>query len=57
MDGLRYIAKSPPRKWGGFHPEAVKIAKAALWYLNGPRRKQAQRAAQKGEAWARAVMG
>lgn len=33
LSGLRYIANSPPRKWGGFHPEAVKIAKGALWHL------------------------
>lgn len=28
--GLRYIASSPPQEHGGFHPEAVSIAKAAL---------------------------
>jgi hypothetical protein len=30
IDGLKYIANSPSPKNGGFHPEAVKIAKAAL---------------------------
>ena len=28
--GLQYIADSPPREYGGFHPEAVKAAKAGL---------------------------
>ena len=29
IDGLKYIANSPSEK-GGFHPETIKIAKAAL---------------------------
>jgi hypothetical protein len=28
--GLRYIAASPAREHGGFHPEAVRTAKSAL---------------------------
>ncbi len=39
LAGLRYIAASPPREYGGFHPETVKIAKAALWHLRERRRK------------------
>ena len=28
--GLRYIARSPAREHGGFHPETVKIAKQSI---------------------------
>lgn len=28
--GLAYIAQSPPQERGGFHPEAVKIARNAI---------------------------
>lgn len=27
---LRYLANSPPHEHGGFHPEIIKTAKAAL---------------------------
>jgi hypothetical protein len=27
---LKYIAASPPRAYGGFHPQTVAVAKAAL---------------------------
>lgn len=30
---LRYIAKSPPKEWGGFDESLVMVAKSALWYL------------------------
>jgi hypothetical protein len=30
IDGLKYIADSPAKKYGGFHPNAVSVAKAAL---------------------------
>ena len=30
MEGLRYIAESPSREHGGFHPEAIKTAQAAI---------------------------
>jgi hypothetical protein len=36
--GLKYIADSPPREHGGFHPQTVDIAKQALArieYLEG----------------------
>ncbi len=36
IEGLQYIADSPPHKHGGFHPYAVEIAKAALEILNQP---------------------
>lgn len=28
--GLKYIADSPPREYGGFHPSAVAAARSAL---------------------------
>lgn len=37
--GLKYIAESPPHEHGGFHPEAVRIAKAALRLIAMLRRK------------------
>jgi len=30
IDGLKYIAESPSREHGGFHPQTVQIAKDAL---------------------------
>lgn len=33
LAGLRYIAKSPARKHGGFHRMTILIAKSALHYL------------------------
>ena len=33
IEGLEYIADSPDPEYGGFHPEAVKIAKNALRHL------------------------
>ena len=30
ITGLRYIVESPLQKNGGFHPEVVRVAKAAL---------------------------
>lgn len=30
LDGLRYIADSPPPEFGGFHPEAVQTA---IWAI------------------------
>ena len=36
--GLRYIAQSPAREFGGFHPEAVETAKAALRLIGKLRR-------------------
>ena len=29
-DGLEYMAESPQKEFGGFHPNAVEIAKGAL---------------------------
>ncbi len=54
IEGLKYIASSPPRENGGFHPEAVKTAKAALRLIARMRRAlrevlpALQRAAQEG---------
>ncbi len=36
--GLQYIADSPAREHGGFHPKAVKTAKAALRLIRQLRR-------------------
>lgn len=33
MLALHYIAQSPPREYGGFHPNTVAIAKNALRHL------------------------
>ncbi len=33
IERLKYIADSPPREQGGFHEEAIKTAKAALYQL------------------------
>ena len=30
IEGLRYIADSPPREHGGFHPNAVQAARDAI---------------------------
>ena len=33
IEGLQYIAESPPHEHGGFHPSAVETAKnALLWF-------------------------
>ena len=37
--GLRYIADSPPTEHSGFHPEAVRTAKAALRLIARLRRR------------------
>lgn len=36
IEGLKYIADSPPREYGGFHENAVQAAKSALHYLTRP---------------------
>jgi len=33
LDSLRYIANSPLKKHGGFHPQTILIAKSALHHL------------------------
>ena len=33
ISNLEYMADSPPREYGGFHPQVVKTAKAALRYI------------------------
>lgn len=33
MAALKYVAQSPSRKWGGFHPTLVLTAKSALWHI------------------------
>lgn len=40
--GLKYIAASPPREYGGFHPNAVATAKKALKLIASLRRGKAQ---------------
>ena len=30
VSALRYIADSPPQKYGGFHPQTILIAQSAL---------------------------
>jgi len=47
LAGLRYIASSPPRERGGFHPNAVATAKAALRLIARLRR-DAKAANEKG---------
>jgi hypothetical protein len=37
--GLKYIARSPKHEHGGFHPEAIKTAKAALRLIYQLRRR------------------
>jgi hypothetical protein len=34
LKGLKYIADSPPYSHGGFHPQAVQIAKMAIFHIN-----------------------
>lgn len=41
-DGLTYIAESPPMEHGGFHPNAVATAKAALQGIERLERENAQ---------------
>ena len=33
LDNLKYIAESPPRLYGGFHPQIVALSKAAIYQL------------------------
>lgn len=36
--GLRYIADSPPGRYGGFHETTIKVAKSALHHIRRLRR-------------------
>lgn len=51
VSGLRYIADSPSREYGGFHPQAVEIAKAALFYLMASKEQSAAWKAKAEERW------
>lgn len=38
--GLKYIAKSPRKEHGGFHPETINVAKSALRYLAAKKKRK-----------------
>ena len=46
LRGLRYIAESPAREFGGFHPEATKTAKAAIEEIERLRRETVEECAK-----------
>lgn len=52
IEGLRYIANSPGRDLGGFHPEVVKTAKAALRLIR-QLRQEALYARMAADGWRR----
>jgi hypothetical protein len=41
INRLKYIADSPSQQKGGFHPETIKTAKAAIKILEKTKRKNA----------------
>jgi hypothetical protein len=51
VSGLRYIADSPPRDYGGFNPKTVEIARSALLYLMAAIEQAAAWKAKAEERW------